>query len=124
MIGHPVDDVDSRERDVLRGGGLETVTVQQAHQDPQTPGYTGTKQARMSAEDVMTFWNCMVPCGWSFGGLVAFLLNRKQTSASKTSALRAILLGILSTLCYLIAVRQAENVGTDHTFQRPEAQSR
>lgn len=125
MIGHSLDGVDSWERDVFREDGPGTVIVQSAHQDQQTPGDTGTKQARMSAEDVMTFWNCMVPCGWSLGGLVAFLLNRKRTPAGQTggkiSALRALLLGLLSTLCYLIAVRQAENAGLNHTFQRPEA---
>jgi len=64
----------------------------------------------------MTFWNCMVPCGWSLGGLLAFLLKRKLTppgqTGGKISALRVILFGLLSTLCYLIALRHAESPGS------------
>jgi hypothetical protein len=127
MIGHSLDGVASWERDVFRGDGPGAVMAQRAHQDQQTPGNTGAKQARMSAEDILTFWNCMVPCGWSLGGLVAFLLNRKLTPAGQTGgkipALRVILLGLLSTLCYLIAVRQAENTGINHTFQRPQTRN-
>lgn len=125
MTGHSLDGVASREQAVLRGDGPGTVMAQRAHQNQQTPGDTGTKQTRMPAEDIMTFWNCMVPCGWSLGGLMACLLNRQRTpsgqTSEKTSALRAILLALLATLCYLIAVQQTVHAASNHTFEQPGA---
>jgi hypothetical protein len=110
MIVKPLNSVYPQERELPGGKDVSSTTVDQTVQEdhqtlPEVPTKKKMAQPRMSVDEVMTFWSCMVPYGWSLGGLLAFLLHRKRKKTGR--AIISIIFGLLSALCYLVAVLQA-----------------
>lgn len=114
MIVDSLDRVYPQEYESSRRECIATA-VDQVEQEDHPKALTVATQdqkdrtrPRLSVDEIMTFWSCLVPCGWSLGGLAAFLLSRQRKNAGRPrSVLSSILLGLLSTLCYLVAVLQA-----------------
>lgn len=127
MITKSFNGFDPQQYDAVHAShDLPTTPDQMEQQTPPTPRAEVTQQAKktshMSADETIAFWSCMVPCGWSIGGLVAFLLSRKRKgrASQQNTALRSLLFGLLSTLCYLMAVLQAEKYGLAPQLQQAE----
>lgn len=127
MITKSFNGFDPQQYDAVHASSDLPTTMNQMEQPTtSTLRAEAAQQAktkrRMSTDETIAFWSCMVPCGWSIGGLVAFLLSRKQKgrASKQNTALRSLLFGLLSTLCYLMAVLQAEKYGVVPQLQQPE----
>lgn len=126
MIIEHLDNASQQRHEDFKKTKVATA-VEQAQQtnQPMPPDPLRKKvetKSYLSVDEALTFWNCMVPCGWSLGGLIAFLLNRKRRSAGQVNGLDPILssaaFGVLSTLCYLIAMSHAWRYGNDQPLQQ------
>lgn len=108
----------------VQDGSMDVHTIRPNEQQPvrnAAPVELG-KRSRLFTEEALTFWNCMVPYGWSLGGLVTLLLNRNRHRAEGDgSAFRPLVFGFLSTLCYLMAVLQAWRNVSDQNMPKGEA---
>jgi hypothetical protein len=122
MIVKSLNEVYPQEQELLKEKAVSIVVDQIVQVDHQAALEVTTKRAvakpRMSVDEVIAFWSCMVPYGWSIGGLLVFLLNRRRKNSGR--AISSIIFGLLSTLCYLVAVRQARNYEITQRLQPQE----